>query len=202
MRFLSQSLLIFISLLLAFVWNKTPLSNYTTPAIALLVIAYILTNLHHSTKEIIGACMLTLVILLLIFSTNSLSSPFFFLLYFLSFGIAFVFEPEVVFSFAIGILILFFPDTLKNDSLGNFIKLSSFILISPLAFFFAKEYRKKDHDDFQIDAMEERTQEAADVISKDVEKVLKDEKQALRKEDVEKLNEILEQTEDLRLEAK
>ena len=53
-----------------------------------------------------------------------------------------------------------------------------------------------------VEDLKERTKESANTISKDVETVLKDQEENLPAEDVEKLNEVLEETEDLREEKK
>ena len=71
----------------------------------------------------------------------------------------------------------------------------------PLAYFFGKEYRRNQKDEEEIEALEERSKDAADTISKDIEEVLKDEKSSLKEKDIEKLNEVLEETEDLRAES-
>jgi mevalonate kinase len=93
------------------------------------------------------------------------------------------------------------PDAIKGDLLVNSLKLGSLLLISPLAFFFGLQYRQSDKQDEKVEALEERTKEAADTISEDIEEVVKDEKDSLKSEDMEKLNEILEETEDLRAES-
>ena len=139
---------------------------------------------------------------MLIFSTGSINSSLFFLLYFLGFGIAFVFEPVITFVFVLGAILIFLPDALKNDMTGNMLKLGSLLLISPLAFFFGKEYRRNDSQEETIEALKERTKDSADTISEDIEEVINDEKQNLKAEDVQKLNEVLEETEDLREESK
>lgn len=75
-------------------------------------------------------------------------------------------------------------------------------LISPIAFFFGKEYRKNDEEEEKLENIEARTRDAADTIANDVEKVLKRRKGTLEHEDLEQLNDILEETEDLRAETK
>ncbi len=149
-----------------------------------------------------GIFILNTIILLLVFATGSISSSLFFLLYFLGFGIAFVFEPPAIFIFIVGAVLVFLPDALKGDTFGNLIRVGSLLLISPLAYFFGREYRKSDKEESDIEALEERTKEAADTISEDIEEVIKDEKANLKEQDVQKLNEILEETEDLRQESK
>lgn len=142
------------------------------------------------------------LIFLLIFSTDSLNSPVFFLLYFLGFGITFVFEPTAIFVFILGTVLVFLPDALRNDVTTNFLKLGSLVLISPLAYFFGNEFRRNDQEEEKIEALEERTKEAADTIAEDVQEVIEQEKENLNPETADKLNEILEETEDLRQETK
>ena len=148
-----------------------------------------------------GIFLLSSIILLVIFSTGNISSSVFFLLYFLSFGIAFVFEPASVFIFILGAFLVFVPSLSQGDFTVNLLKLLSLVLIGPLAYFFGKEYRLRDQEEEKIEELEERTQEAADTIAKDIDRVIKEEKQNLRPEDMEKLNEVLEETEDLRRES-
>jgi hypothetical protein len=210
MKILLQSLVLVFSFVFVFVWKETPLINYTVALSGVLIILYILLSARKKGKGFLqmggegpwGIFFLNTVILLLIFSTGGLSSVLFFLLYFLGFGIAFAFEPVAVFVFALGVILVFVPDALKGDLMVNSLKLGSLLLISPLAFFFGNEYRKNDKEDEAIEALEERTKDAADTISEDIEEVIKDEKDNLKGEDMQKLNEILEETEDLREESK
>ena len=209
MKLVLQALVLILSFVLIFVWEQTPISGYTIQALAVLVVIYLLVAARKRGQGFLtmggegpwGIFILNTIILLLVFATGGISSGLFFLLYFLGFGIAFVFEPPAIFVFIIGAVLVFLPDTLKGDTFGNFIKVGSLLLISPLAYFFGREYRKSDNQESDIEALEERTKEAADTISEDIEEVVKNEKQNLKEEDMEKLNEILEETEDLRAES-
>jgi hypothetical protein len=210
MKLLLQALILALSFVLVFIWEQTPLANFTIQALAFLVIVYFIVAARNKGSGFLtlggegpwGIFILNSIILLLIFATGSINSSVFFLLYFLGFGIAFAFEPIAIVVFIVGALLIFLPDALKGDITGNLLKVGSVLLISPLAYFFGKEYRKSDSEQVQIEALEERTKDAADTISEDVEKVIKDEKQNLKEADVEKLNEILEETEELRAESK
>jgi hypothetical protein len=209
MKFLLQALVLVLSFVFVFVWKETPLANYTVALSGALILFYILLSARKKGKGFLdmggegpwGIFFLNTVILLLVFSTGGIDSILFFLLYFLGFGIAFVFEPAVTFVFVLGVILVFIPDAIKGDLLVTSLKLGSLLLISPLAFFFGNEYRRNDKQDEQIEALEERTKEAADTISEDIEEVIKDEQKSLKSEDMEKLNEILEETEDLRAES-
>jgi hypothetical protein len=210
MKLILQALVLILSFVLVFIWEQTPFSGYTVQILAFLVVLYLIISARKKGKGFLtmggegpwGIFILNTVILLLVFATGSISSSLFFLLYFLGFGIAFVFEPPAIFVFIVGAVLVFLPDALKGDTFSNFLKVGSLLLISPLAYFFGKEYRKTDKQEGDIEALEERTKEAADTISEDVEEVIRDEKANLKEQDVRKLNDILEETEDLREESK
>ena len=209
MKLISQSLVLILSFIFIFIFEMTPLSSLSTQILGLLVLSYFISSLRKRGKGFLsmggegpwGIFILNSLIFILIFSTGSINSPLFFLLYFLGFGVAFVFEPSITFIFVIGALLVFGPEILKNDLTNNLLKLGSLILISPLAYFFGKEYRRNEQQEEQLEALEERTKEAADTISDDIEEVIKSEKQNLKDKDIEKLNEVLEETEDLRAES-
>lgn len=210
MKFLWHTLLLIAAFGLSFGWESSPLTDYTIQGLGLLVVIYLILSLirrkRHPEQAAFGTAtdifILTTAIILLISITGMLYSPLFFLLYFLGFGITFIFEPASVFIFTISTVLIFLPEALKNGSIESFLRLGSIVLISPLAFFFGQEYRDRDEEETEIQAMQERTKEAADTISNDVQEVLQKEKDLLEPEEVEKLNQILEETEDLREEKK
>lgn len=210
MKLIFQSLVMTASFAVIFVWQNTPLTNYTVAILGLLVTLYLIVSARKGGRGFLsmggegpwGIFILNTLIFLLIFSTDSINSSLFFLLYFLGFGIAFVFEPPVTFVFILGAVLIFIPDALKADTMNNFLKLGSLLLISPLAFFFGKEYRRADKQQESIESLKERTKDSADTISEDIEGVISNEKENLKQKDMEKLNEVLEETEDLREESK
>lgn len=209
MQIFRQSLLLTISFALIFAWQNTFFSQYTIQILGFLIFLYLISTAKRRGKPLdmlgnstLSIFVLNTVIFLLIFSTGGFSSSLFFLLYFLVFGIAFIFEPATVFVFVLGSALIFFPQTIRDNVLENLIRIGSLVLISPLAFFFGREYVKGERQDEATFAIKERTKDAADTISSDVEGLLKDKKEVLKSKDVEKLNEILEETENLREEAK
>src|SRR5260221_1996324 len=173
MKFLFHCGVLALSFGLVFLWNISPASDFTIQALAALVILYILiTVIRRKKHPEIGnfgtttdIFILNTAILLLISTTGQIYSPLFFLLYFLGFGITFIFEPATVFLYVIGAILVFLPEALKNGSLESFLRLGSIALISPLAFFFGQNYKDRDQEEAEIEAMTERTHEAADTIS-------------------------------------
>lgn len=193
MRVLLQSLLLLFSFALVFIWQQTPLSSYTLPIIGFLVVVFIVSSFATSKggKQIslggpLGIFILNTVMLLFVFSTGGLSSGFFFLLYFVVFALVFVFEPYTIIAFTIGIVLVFIPDAIRDDVVGNFIRLGSIVLISPLAFFFGKEYKKSGE-----------REEAIESIGKDLKEVVEKEKEKISPEDLDKLSQVVEETEKL-----
>lgn len=141
--------IMFVALSFGFVyfWEQSNLSDYTIQALGIVLFLFIL---QAALKRKLGfSSFLTgntlaivlfsnIVILLLIFATGVYSSPLFFLLYFLSFGVIFVFRPVTVFIFTVGLVLTLLPESLKNDVFRNFIMLGSLALIAPLSLFFGK----------------------------------------------------------------
>lgn len=210
MTFFKQSLLLVLSFAFVYFWQKTPLADYTIQVLGFLVFLFLITSARRKNFDLsaslgegsLSIFILNTIILLLIYSTGVFNSTLFFLLYFLGFGIAFVFEPAIVFVFTAGVWLVFLEQAFKEDVARNFILLGSLLLIAPLAYFFGKSYRKSEKDEASLAALKERSKESADSIAQDVEEVLTEEKDKLKEEDVEKLNDILEETEALREEKK
>lgn len=206
MRFIWQSLILIFSFLLVFIWQQTDLSQYTIQTLGFLIFLYLVIYMRGKklsfANDGLSVFILQSAIMLIIFASGGLSSMFFFLLYFLSFGIGLVFEPAAVFVFALAAIAVFLPDISKDDTAANMIKIASIVLISPLGFFFGREYQKAQEQEERVETTIESSKEAADAIAHDVEDVLDEEKNVLKEDDVEKLNDILEETEALREETK
>ncbi len=169
MKFLLQSLSLLLSFVLVFIWQQTPLSGYTIQIIGFLTIIYLISSFVTSKKikQIslggpLEMFVLNIIILLFVFATGGISSNFFFLLYFLLFALVFVFQPETIVSFLIGIILLFLPDTLRDDVMNNFIRIGSLILVSPLAYFFGKGYQKASNQKKETE--KNKTKETIDEI--------------------------------------
>lgn len=198
MKVLFQSLLLLFSFALVFLWEQTPLVDFTLEIIGLLIGFFILVSFARSRygKQFtfggaLGIFVLNTIILLLVFATGGFSSAFFFLLYFIIFALVFVFEPYTIIAFCIGVVLIFLPIAIKGDIPGNFIKLGSIILISPLALFFGLEYQKTDAE------QEAKLKKSAEKIEEDIEEVIESEGN-LSKKDKEKLEDVIDEAEKLR----
>lgn len=195
MKILRQSLVIAGSFAIVFIWQNSFLSDYTIQALGFFIFLYIISSTRKKGTNALngawGIFALNTTIFLLIFATGEFTSTLFFLLYFLVFGIAFVFEPATVFVFVLGTALIFLPDIFKDDVSSNLIRVGSLALISPLAYFFGKEFRQREKE-------EEETDQASGIITKDVQDIIKKNSRSLKPDEIEKLDDILEETEKLR----
>ncbi|KKU88032.1 MAG: hypothetical protein UY18_C0022G0014 [Microgenomates group bacterium GW2011_GWF2_47_9] len=150
-RFTVHSLLLTLAILGVYLWATVPtLSSLTLQYVALLILAYAATHwLKKSTgrtKAIkntipLDLTLLTSMVLILVVETGALVSPLFFLLYFLLFAVALMYEIEATLLLT-SILILFFlllPSTNLTD-LAHLAELFALLAITPLAIFTGHEY--------------------------------------------------------------
>lgn len=140
----------------------------------------------------IGILILNILIFVVVFSTGGLSSTLFPLLYILPFGIAFVLPSFSLLIFLIIASILFLFSPLEGSSTSNLIKIVALYLITPMAFFLMRLYKRQVKEEKKIG-------QAVSVITKDVDEILKKD---VDEKTTEKLDEILEETEELRQETK
>lgn len=149
-RLVIQSISLTASFAFVFVWQNSPMSQYTLALFAVLSLAYVFVALRRKKfdlietlrNELLGLMILNTVVVLLIMMSGNFSSPLFFLLYFLSFGIAFAYEPAVIFVFTIGMVLLLLPFTFKEDITRNLLMVGSLAIIAPVAFFFGQTFLK------------------------------------------------------------
>lgn len=149
---ITHTTLIILTTVFSFFWTNNPgMSNFSLQLVSLLAAILLFHDLlsrktssnnpiqiyRNTTNSII----ITLITLILILSTGSLSSPLFFLLDFLIFGLSLLFHPSLGFSFSLALTIAFLlnNDLSSTHSLANLISLLS---IAPLAKFFGTQYMK------------------------------------------------------------
>jgi len=119
--------------LIAYLFSVSSLVAYLPQFIALISIGFILTLYF---KHTLSAYFISLLVNLLVFSTNGLHSPLLFLIYFLLFVIAFQHPPMITFAYSL-VIIFFLSQSL--NSLTSLVPLFSFLFISPLAWFIGRQ---------------------------------------------------------------
>ena len=196
--FFIHSGLLILSFATVLIWEKSGMTHLAPVAIGALSVVYLLFAFRNRGKSphrhTLTIFLLTTMTLLLIMTTGGFSSLLFFLLYFLCFSIAFTLVPESVFVFAGLVLLTFLPESMSGSLIPNLLKLASFILLCPLAYFFGKEIRFREKEAHHLKEIEKETENAADTIIKDVSDILVHEHGRMAEQDLDRLADIVRQT--------
>ena len=148
--FIFHILFLLSAVLGVYFWLSTPaLLAYTLQLVALLELLYVgshaikkrLPSLQNKSFITLDVTILTVMILLLVTHTGALTSPFFFMLYFLLFGVAMLYEIEATLVFT-AVLTLFFL-CIPGTNMTDFVHLSpllALLMITPLAIFTGHQY--------------------------------------------------------------
>ena len=142
------SILIFLfSSLTAYLISVSSYSEFVPQIIAAVSIIFIFISLF---KKHFSLHLIAFIISLIIFDNGGLNSPFFFLIYFLLFTVAFQNPPTTTLSLSL-ILILLLSQSL--DSIQSLIPLFSLLFITPLSWFIGKQFldKNKVETDMSID---------------------------------------------------
>jgi hypothetical protein len=160
-KFLLHSFFLIAAVILAFLWTSNPfLSYYNLQLIAVFILFFFANQIiarHHRTKInlTIDTVIFTMIILLLVISTGGLTSPLFFLVYFLMFGLALLFEPLISLSLTVAMVLFFLFTPSQAEPKNELLQLFSLVLITPVALFFGKQYLKVLQDEEKIKILEE-----------------------------------------------
>jgi hypothetical protein len=158
MKIIGQSALIIVATALVFAVNNTALKDFQAQVFAFVVVIWlstlILNKLFRKNDFFTGSYFdlfsIILSLLLLIFVSGGLASPIFFLVYFLLFAVTFMLEPIIIFVFTASLLGLFAQE-FQQDIIFNSLRLGSLLLLSPLAFIFGLENKKREKLTAQIE---------------------------------------------------
>ena len=130
-------ILFFIVSLASFFFS---ISDYLYFAPQLIALVSVVIIILYFTRKTFSLHLVALLINIIIFSTGGLNSPFFFLLYFFLFIIAFQNPSSSTLAYSL-FLVLILSQSL--NSFTSVITLSSLLLITPLAWFMGKQFSEK-----------------------------------------------------------
>jgi len=177
-KFLLHSLFLISAVVLAFFWTANPfLSIYTLQLTAVFILLFFLNQFlaRHRRGKInltIDAVVFTMVVMLLVTSTGGLTSPLFFLIYFLMFGLALFFEPLITLTLTSAMILFFIFTPTKQNTAEEALQLFSLLLVTPLALFFGKQYLQVLRDEEKIKILEEEEKIAQEQIETEETNVL------------------------------
>ncbi len=141
-----HALILIFTIVLTFIFPKTNLANYDLQITAILFIIlysvkrFIISNNIYS--RLIESVVFTLIIMGIINSTGSLTSPFFFLIYFLLFSLALILEPIISITTTVTLIIFFFLNLPANQDFKTLMPIISLSFITPFAMFMGSEHIK------------------------------------------------------------
>lgn len=199
MMHLRDMLILVVSFLSVYSWDKYGSTSLTVPLLGVLIFLYVVTNLGKKvTKQQTGpiplphesfhASLLVITTLLLLQTSGMLTSPFFFLLYFLPFAISFLMSPLSSLIFAFLLAVFFYPTLITTDYVPSMLQIGSVIGLTPLAYWLGSEFRHHIEETSRHD-------HAANRIISDVGTILTDETKSLSQKESKALTDILEQVE-------
>lgn len=132
--------------IISYLFSISPFTDFLPQIIAFLAIVFIL--LIKQKNNLLY--LIALIVNLIVFTTHGLSSPLFFLVYFLLFALAFKYPPRLTLAYSL-VLIILLAQSL--NSLISLIPLFSLALISPIAWFIGLQHQENEqlHSDLSID---------------------------------------------------
>lgn len=167
---------IVLSVFTVFIISNSFLSDYSSYLLAFLIIfCAIYISIKKRSKpaselftssptEIFGIIS---IILLIIVLTGGLASPLFFFLYFILFLLAFLSESITIWIFLVSIILFFIPEASRSFTSETIIKIGSLLLISPIAFFVARELAHRAILSRRIQAKTDEIIQEAEVLRED-----------------------------------
>lgn len=154
---IKHTLLLLLVVGVVFVWNVSAVAEFSTQAVALLLAIFISkhiirNHLTASQESLVDSLVLTALVLVIVSASGGLSSPVFFLIYFLLFVLSLLLAPSIPLSLSFSLIVFFlFSTTITKFS--ELLPLFSFPLITPLAVYFGREHKKKlyhKHDVYHL----------------------------------------------------
>ena len=144
---LLHALFLGLAIATTYIWSKdSTLSLYNLQLTGALVLLYFVFRMINTSRRSIisssfpSTIILTVISLLLVFSTGGLISPLFFILSFLLFATALLFEPIQAATTSVVLIGLFTWDNYTRMNTQGTINIISLGLTTPLAIIFSRTY--------------------------------------------------------------
>jgi K+-sensing histidine kinase KdpD len=155
-------LILFVLMTVAFFWvSDTLLSNYSLQATAVLIIALVFAKrmVKMEIFKLIESSVTVIAVLLLISGTGGISSPLFFLNYFLLFVLSLLLEPAVPLVLSILLIVFYLLTNEIGTSYFRLLELLAFPFMTPLAYFTGKIYQKEENQKKEIKNLTHKVEE-------------------------------------------
>ncbi len=142
---LLHAVLLVLSIALMFIFPDTPLRIYELEiAAGLFIVLFIVRKLSLFSKKtrLFESIVFTLIIMGIVNTTGGISSPYFFLVYFLLFALSLLLEPIISIITTVTLMILYVFSIPGNASVAELIPVFSLALMTPFALIMGNEYEE------------------------------------------------------------
>ncbi|MDO8741842.1 MAG: hypothetical protein Q7J11_01725 [Candidatus Roizmanbacteria bacterium] len=156
-----HALILIFAIILTFIFPKTNLASYDLQITAVLFIIlylvkrFIISNNIYS--RLIESVVFTLIIMGIINSTGGLTSPFFFLIYFLLFSLSLILEPIISITTTVTLIILFLLNLPPNQDFKTLMPIISLAFVTPFAMFMGSEHIENQKSKVKSQKLKEET---------------------------------------------
>ncbi len=140
-----HSLVLILTIGISFLIAKSPLGQYDLQITAALFILLFLARrliVNKNFTYLMESVVFAIVVMMIVLTTGSVDSPFFFLVYFLLFSLSLLLEPLISISTTITLVVLFLFSLPPNQDLKTLIPIFSLAFLTPFALFMGKEYQE------------------------------------------------------------
>lgn len=139
-----HALILVLAIVLSFIFPKTNLAPYDLQITAgLFIILYLVKKFfikQPSYSKLIESVIFTLVVMGIVNSTGGLTSPFFFLTYFLLFSLGLILEPVISITTTLTLIVFFLLSLPPNQDLKALLPIISLAFLTPFAMYLGQEH--------------------------------------------------------------
>lgn len=149
-----HSLALILTIAASFLLTHSSFADYSLQVIALLFIFYSIYkkffNKDGNNIRILDGILFTFILITIINNSGGLSSPLFFLNYFLLFALALLLEPIISITTTLAIIVFYLLSIPENQTLEQLLPLFALPFLTPFALFLGEELRKNSKLKTQI----------------------------------------------------
>lgn len=162
-----HSIVLLLVTFFTFIWASNEiLFKLSLQLTAILLILLIIG--HHILKtqyfKLLESIISTTAVLLVTAATGGVSSPLFFLNYFLLFELSFILEPVIPLILSVGLVTFYFFLSNPADTPLLFAMILAFPFMTPLAFLFGEVYHKEENQKKEIKHLAKKVEELKEEV--------------------------------------
>lgn len=156
-----HSIILILAVTLTFVFPHTPLVQYDLQISAgLFIFLYVAKKYfikRDSYSRLIESAVFTIITLGIVNSTGGISSPFFFLTYFLLFSLSLMLEPVISITMTLALIVFFLLTMPQNQDMKSLLPIISLAFLTPFALYMGQEHLEAQKSKDKNEKLQEDT---------------------------------------------